>query len=179
MRSSSSAMSSSDLSSCPKIAGSRSVPARLSSAAVPEEETLDTEEAIERLNAALTLQFRSALQYSLTAASLTGIEAQAIAPQLIGYGDQELADARLLVEKVVSFGGEPTVDVAELRNAQDGREALDWLIETEHEAIEALQRAIEPTGREGRSEALEHMLEHLIMRKQRQLDLMARARRED
>jgi hypothetical protein len=43
--------------------------------------------------------------------------------------------------------------------------------------IEALQSAIEPTGREGRSEALEHMLEHMIMRKQRQVDRLARARR--
>lgn len=125
------------------------------------------------------LQFRSALQYSLTSASLTGIEAQGIAGELIAFGDQELADARLLVEKVVSFGGTPTVEVADLRNADNGREALDWLIETEHEAIEALQAAIAPTGREGRSEALEHMLEHMIMRKQRQLDLMARARQED
>ena len=141
-----------------------------------EEETLDADEAIKRLNKALSLQFRSALQYSLTSASLTGIEAQAIAGQLIGYGDQELADARILVEKIVSFDGTPTTDVAELRNATSGREALDWLIETEQEAIEALQQAIEPTGREGRSEALEHMLEHMIMRKQRQVDLMARAR---
>jgi bacterioferritin (cytochrome b1) len=146
---------------------------------VAEEEQLDTAAAVDRLNAALALQFRSALQYSLTSASLTGIEAQAIATQLIGFGDQELADARLLIEKVVSFDGTPTTEVAELRNAETGREALDWLIETEHEAIEALQQAIEPTGREGRSEALEHMLEHMIMRKQRQLDLMARARRED
>ena len=144
-----------------------------------EEETLDVDGAIEALNEALRLQFRSALQYSLTSASLTGIEAQAVAGQLISYGDQELADARLLVEKIVSFDGTPTTDVAELRNADDGRGALDWLIETEEENIEALQQAIAPTGREGRSEALEHMLEHMIMRKQRQVDLMARARRED
>ena len=52
------------------------------------------------------------------------------------------------------------------------------LIETETDVIDALQKAIEPTGREGRSEALEHMLEHMIMRKQRQLDLLVRARRE-
>ena len=43
--------------------------------------------------------------------------------------------------------------------------------------IEALQQAIAPTGRDGRSEALEHMLEHMIMRKQRQVDLLMRARR--
>ena len=43
--------------------------------------------------------------------------------------------------------------------------------------IEALQESIEPTGREGRSEALEHMLEHIIMRKQNQVDFLLRARR--
>ena len=43
--------------------------------------------------------------------------------------------------------------------------------------MEALQAAIEPTGREGRSEALEHMLEHLIIRKQDQIDFLVRARR--
>jgi bacterioferritin len=145
---------------------------------VSEEEKLDEGEAIKCLNQALRLQFRSALQYSLTSASLTGIEAQSIAGQLIDYGDQELADARLLVEKIVSLDGTPTTDVAELRNPESGRDALDWLIETEEEAIEALQQAIAPTGREGRSEALEHMLEHMIMRKQRQVDLMSRARRE-
>jgi bacterioferritin (cytochrome b1) len=144
-----------------------------------ETETLDVDEAIKCLNEALRLQFRSALQYSLTSASLTGIEAQSIAGQLIDYGDQELADARLLVEKITSFDGTPTTEVAELRNPKSGRDALDWLIETEEEAIEALQQAIAPTGRVGRSEALEHMLEHMIMRKQRQVDLMARARRED
>jgi bacterioferritin (cytochrome b1) len=144
-----------------------------------EEETLDEAEAIKCLNEALRLQFRSALQYSLTPASLTGIEAQSIAGQLISYGDRELSDARLLIEKIVSFDGTPTTDVAELRNAKSGRDALDWLIETEEQAIEALQQAISPTGREGRSEALEHMLEHMIMRKQRQVDLLARARRDD
>ena len=45
------------------------------------------------------------------------------------------------------------------------------------ETIEALQAAIEPTGREGVSEALEHLLEHLILRKQNQVDFLIRARR--
>ena len=144
-----------------------------------EEEKLDVEEAIRCLNAALVLQYRSALQYSLTSASLTGIEAQAVATQLIAFGDEELADARRLIEKVVSLGGTPSTDVAELRHPDSGRDALDWLIESEQEAIEALQQAISPTGREGRSEALEHMLEPMIMRKQEQVDLISRARAED
>jgi hypothetical protein len=54
---------------------------------------------------------------------------------------------------------------------------VDWLIEAETEAIDKLQETIEPTGREARSEALEHTLEHLIMRKQAQIDFLLRARR--
>jgi bacterioferritin (cytochrome b1) len=148
---------------------------RVGATAMPEER-LDERSAIERLNAALSLQMRSALQYSLVAASVTGVDGMAVAQLLTEYGDNELADARLLVEKIVSFGGRPTTEVAELRETDDLREAIDWLIECETAAVEALQRSIEPTGREGRSEALEHMLEHVIMRKQRQIDFLERAR---
>jgi len=140
------------------------------------EELLDERQAIERLNTALSLQMRSALQYSLVAASVTGFQGTAIADLLTEYGDRELADARLVVEKIVSFGGTPTTDVAELRALGSLDDAADWLIECETAAVEALQEAIEPTGREGRSEALEHLLEHMIMRKQRQIDFLERAR---
>jgi len=142
------------------------------------EETLDTELGVERLNAALSLQLRSALQYSLTASSLLGFPAQSIGGQLTEYGDQELADARRLIEKIVSFGGMPTTDVAGLRADRDPAAAIDFLIACEEDAVDALQAAIEPTGRDGRSEALEHLLEHLIMRKQAQIDFLTRARTE-
>lgn len=130
---------------------------------------------MERLNAALELQMRSALQYSLTAASLVGFEAQAVAGSLTDYGDRELGDARRLIQKIVALEGTPTTTVAELRVISDPVAAIDWLIDCEVEAVEALQAAIEPTGREGRSEALEHLLEHLIMRKQSQIDFLKRA----
>ena len=139
------------------------------------EEKLDEREAVERLNTALTLQYRSALQYSLTAASLVGIEAQALGAQLTGFGDKELSDARRLIEKIISFGGEPTTEVAELRFDAAAQGAVRWLAECEEAAVEALQEAIEPTGRDGRSEALEHLMEHLILRKQHQVDFLNRA----
>jgi bacterioferritin (cytochrome b1) len=143
-----------------------------------EEEKLDEEGAVERLNKALALQYRSALQYSIVASSLTGIEAQALGPKLTGFGDAELADVRLLIEKIVSFKGEPTTEVAGLSFDPGARDALLRLAEFEEETVEALQEAIEPTGREGRSEALEHLMEHVIMRKQNQVDWLRRARRE-
>ncbi|HET8956531.1 MAG TPA: ferritin-like domain-containing protein [Solirubrobacterales bacterium] len=142
---------------------------------MPEEEKLDQKEAVKRLNAALELQYRSALQYSVVSSSLTGIEAQALGPKLTEFGDSELADVRRLIEKIVSFGGEPTTSVAELRLESDVEGALGSLADNEEDVVEALQQAIEPTGREGRSEALEHLLEHLILRKQTQVDFLRRA----
>jgi bacterioferritin (cytochrome b1) len=140
-----------------------------------EEEKLDEQEAVNRLNAALSLQYRSALQYSIVASSLTGIEAQALGSKLTTFGDAELADVRRLIEKIVSFKGEPTTEVAALSFDPGTHDALLRLAEYEEETVEALQQAIEPTGREGRSEALEHLMEHLILRKQHQVDFLNRA----
>ncbi len=142
-----------------------------------DDEKLDVDAAVRLLNEALTLQYRSVLQYTINSASLFGFEFQALGDKLGEFGRAEQEDARLLVEKIVALGGEPTTDVADLRWTGDPADAVEWLIETEGEVVEALQASIEPTGREGRSEALEHMLEHLIMRKQNQVDFLLRARR--
>ena len=142
-----------------------------------EEELLDEGEAIRLLNEALCLQYRSALGYMRASGSLFGFEFQSLGDRFWEYAQEELGDARILVEKIVALGGTPTDEVAELRWSGKPDEAVEWLIETEEKAVDALQAAIEPTGREGRSEALEHTLEHLIMRKQNQVDFLLRARR--
>jgi len=142
-----------------------------------QDEKLDVEGAVDRLNEALRLQHRSVLQYSINSGSLFGFEFQALGDRLWEFAQSELGDQRLLVEKIVALGGDPVTEVAELRWTGDAGDAVDWLIETEEEAVETLQAAIEPTGREGRSEALEHLLEHMIMRKQNQVDFLVRARR--
>jgi bacterioferritin (cytochrome b1) len=141
------------------------------------EEKLDTDAAIAALNKALELQYRSVVQYTLTSGSLFGFEFQSLGDRFWQFAQAELEDARKLVEKVTSFGGEPAVAVADARWSGDASEAVDWIIESETEAIEALREAIEPTGREGRSEALEHLMEHMILRKQDQVDFLMRAQR--
>lgn len=142
-----------------------------------EEETLDVDEAIRCLNAALTNQYRSALGYTLAAGGMFGFEYQGFSSQLADFGRTEIDDTRRLVEKITTFGGEPTTDVAPLEWSDQPEKVVDWLIGAEEETIELLQAAIEPTGREGVSEALEHLLEHLILRKQNQVDYLIRARR--
>ena len=121
-----------------------------------EEERMDVETLVKELNEALRCQYRSALQYTLVA---------------------DLEDARHLIEKIVAIGGEPTTEIAELRFVKDPKEAFEWLIESETEVLEELQDSIAPTGQEAASEAMEHRLEHTIMRKQEQVDLLLRATR--
>ncbi len=141
------------------------------------DEKMDVEEQIECLNAALRLQHRSVLHYSLVAGSVIGLEFQAHASKMREHALSELEDATRIVEKVTALGGEPTTEVAPISFVADPAEALDRLIECEGETLEALQAAIEPTGREAASEAVEHRLEHIIMRKQEQVDYLLRARR--
>ena len=138
---------------------------------------MNVEDMIGALNGALALQQRSVLQYSLTAGSIVGLEFQAHADKLRGFAMAEVEDAIRLVEKVTALGGEPTTEVAPMSFTADPGKALDKLIECEAETLEALQAAIEPTGREAAAEAVEHRLEHMIMRKQEQVDYLLRAAR--
>src|SRR3712207_8703430 len=108
------------------------------------------------MNAALTLQYRSALSYTLLAGALTGFSFQPLALELGRFAREEIDDARHLIEKIATLGREPTTDVAPLTFDKDAEKAIGRLIEGETEAIEALQAVIPTTGQEGRSEALEH-----------------------
>ena len=144
---------------------------------MPPQERMDVEEQVECLNRALRLQHRSVLHYSLVSGSVIGLEYQAHADKMKEHALAELEDATRLVEKITALGGEPTTDIAPVSFTTDAAEAIDQLIEAEGEVLEALQAAIEPTGREAASEAVEHRLEHMIMRKQEQVDYLLRARR--
>jgi bacterioferritin (cytochrome b1) len=141
-----------------------------------DKDPLDREGAIEQLNRALTTQYRSVLQYTVAAASATGFAHQGLSDHLWSFAQAELTDLRRLIEKIVALGGEPATDVEPPRFHADPAEAVGWLLESEPATIEALQDTIPHTGHTGDSEALEHRLEHIIMRKQEQLDTLVRAR---
>ena len=136
---------------------------------------LEEGEVLDLLDTALSLQYRSALQYTQVAGSMTGLEWTVLGVQLWAFAEAELDDARRLVEKVVALGGTPPSEPAPLGYEAEPRKAIDTLIENECEAVAALHAVIPHTGQEPRSEALEHRLEHLIMRKQEQVDTLRRA----
>ena len=144
---------------------------------MPDRDPMDEQAVISALNEALVLQYRSAIAYSVAAGSFTGFGFQALSLELGRFAAAEIDDARRLVEKIVTLGGEPGTEVAPLSFHADPTDAVEALIEHETRTIEALQGVIPPSGQEGRSEALEHRMEHMIMRKQEQVDALIRAAR--
>jgi bacterioferritin (cytochrome b1) len=138
---------------------------------------MDLERVLEGLNRALVLQQRSVLQFTLGAGGMFGLEYQAVGGQLWLFARAELEDTKLLVEKITALGGDPTIEAGALRWDSDPGRAVDALIDAEDESIAALHAVIPHSGQEPRSEALEHLLEHVIMRKQNQVDWLRRARR--
>ena len=142
-----------------------------------DKDPLDVDLALERLSKALPLQLRSAAAYTMASGSVTGFEYLGLAELLWRFAEADLADSRRLVEKIVTLGGTPVDKVTGFDLPDDGDGIVGRLIELETEAIESLQDVIPSTGHTGDSEALEHRLEHMIMRKQEQVDTLRRARR--
>jgi bacterioferritin (cytochrome b1) len=144
---------------------------------VSDPEPMDTDKVLGQLNVGLELQLRSLLQFTQASGSMFGIEVQGVAEKLWTFAEHELEDTRLIVEKITALGGDPTTNVGKLAWDPDPAKTLDHLIETEDEVTEALHAVIPHSGQEAASEALEHLMEHIIMRKQNQIDWLRRARR--
>ena len=70
----------------------------------------------------------------------------------------------------MALGGQPPTDVAPIHWSDDAAETGRILVDCEDEALEALHSVIPATGQEARSEALAHLMEHVILRKQQQVD---------
>jgi bacterioferritin (cytochrome b1) len=146
-----------------------------------DKDPLDVDLALERLGKALPLQLRSAAAYTMAAGAITGFpitgfQYTGLAEMLWRFAEADLGDARRLTEKIVTLGGTPIDHVEGFGLPDDGEAIVERLIELETEAIEALQDTIPATGHTGDSEALEHRLEHMIMRKQEAVDALRRAR---
>lgn len=141
-------------------------------------EQMDTDEVLRTMNEALTHQGRSLMTLTLLAGSMRGVLGTALKPRLREFVAAELHDTYLLVEKFSSLGGTPSFDVEKVEVSRLATEALEQLITREQAGVAALHAIIPHTGQQPHSEALEHLLEHMIMRKQQQVDFLVHAAHE-
>src|SRR5581483_2052184 len=140
-----------------------------------DEEPMDVPAVLAALDKALSMLYRSALQYTVVSGSLFGLQYLALGTELRAYGEAELADTRFVVEKIAALGGSPTTAVTPFDWSGDPEEAVGLILASEKEAIDALRAVIPHTGTEGRSEALERR--HPLGRRTRRPVRRHRARR--
>jgi len=133
---------------------------------------MDVDKVLETLEAALQSQARSILAMTLLAGGLRGAASVGVKSQLRTFVLAELEDTYLLVEKMSAIGGSPRIEAEDITMLPDPEEALDGLLQHEAKAVAGLHAVIPHSGQEPRSEALEHLLEHIIMRKQQQVDFL-------
>ena len=141
---------------------------------MPDDDKMQVGKVKDLLNAAIPLQLRSAALFTWAAGAATGIEFQTLGIKLEEFGHLELDDARRLIEKLVALGGDPVTEVASFEKIGANKTGIKKLIRYEEEALEALHAVIPASGQEARSEALEHLMEHMLMRKQEQVDFLER-----
>ena len=140
-----------------------------------DDDPMNVPAVIDLLHEALRLQYRSVLEHAVIAGTMSGVQWQALEPLLSSFATDELEDTRRMVQKLVAVGGSPTTAPAPFELPESPEEALRQLVDHECETLAAFHAVIAETGQEPRSEALEHRLEHLIMRKQEQVDTLRRA----
>lgn len=141
-----------------------------------KDDLMDEAEVRRLLARALQLQCRSALLHAIAAGSVRGAAGLMATDLLADYAALEIADVQRLADKLVALGGRVLTEPLELPRLDSGLdEALAVLVAAEDETIAALHQVIEPSGQEPRSEALEHLMEHVIARKQAQVDRLRRA----
>ncbi len=127
----------------------------------------------EQLGKAIGLQVGSLLTLTMLAGALRGAGAVGLKDRLEeAFAVAEVADSRRLVEKLVALGGQlPTYEVPPPPGADLGP-ALEDFLRREEQVLAELHAVIGPSGQEPPSEALEHLIEQVLLRKQQQVDAL-------
>lgn len=139
-----------------------------------EREPMDVPAVLKKLDEVLRMQYRSVLAYTLASGTVKGVDGVAFADICGRYAAHELEDLARVAEKIVVLGGEPPTEVAPLSWAADTTEMTRLIVECEQDVLAKLHAVIADSGQEPRSEALEHLVEHIILRKQEQVDRFLR-----
>ena len=140
-------------------------------------EKTDPQKLITDLNAALSLQYRSALALAVAAGTVTGPAGIALSADLRRFAEHNLGDVERLAARITSLGGVPSAEVATLTTGRDTEESLRCLVAFEHDALDALVEAIPAKADDVEGEATEHLLEHMVTHKRDAVEILERALR--
>lgn len=103
----------------------------------------NSNELIDRLNRALSLEYAATIQYLQQQCLVTGQERQQFAPFFAASSSESHMHAQNLGNKIVALGGSPTIDPAEVHEGKNLAEMLRYDLDMEREALDAYVKAWE------------------------------------
>jgi bacterioferritin len=93
-------------------------------------------EFVTELNADLSTEFQSIVQYVQHAATIKGAEYRSIVEELGSHVAQELEHAKILATQIDFLGGTPTVEVPPVPDCPDGASALQADLDLEERQLQ-------------------------------------------
>ena len=96
---------------------------------------MDKADFVAELNADLSTEFQSIVQYVQHAATIKGPEYGSIVSEMAGHLGQELEHAKTLAHQIDFLGGTPTVRVPDIPDSPDGAAALKADLELEERQL--------------------------------------------
>jgi len=99
-------------------------------------------ELIDGLNEDLAHEYGAVVQYTYSAAVVSGLERASLKPFFESEMNDELGHALYLSEKIKSLGGTPTVKVAENPQPTKVKDLLEAALKAEKDTIERYQTRI-------------------------------------
>jgi hypothetical protein len=139
---------------------------------VADDDVMDVEAVREQLARAIAQQAGSLVTLALMAGALRGTAAAGLKDRLQTFAEAEVADTQRLVEKLTALSGRLQPCEVPAPPGPDLVPALQAFLEREEQVLTTLHAVIGPSGQEPPSEALEHLIEHVLLRKQQQIDFL-------
>ena len=104
---------------------------------------VNIEKIVELLNMDLELEYSAAIQYINHAAVMTGAAYGDIIKELRIHANEEVQHAMILADQINYLGGDPSVNVGQIRTSADNDEMLQEDLEGEEDAIRRYKARIE------------------------------------
>lgn len=135
---------------------------------------MDVEKVIPLLQRALGQTWARVAACSAAAGALPGSDGLSFGDLCRSWAVAGLEDAELLAVKLWALDGDLPSEVAKVPVGKDVESLADALLAADREAMSTLHEIIPLTGEEDRSEALEHLTEHLMKSTQERVDRLLR-----
>jgi hypothetical protein len=142
---------------------------------MPSDDAMDVEAVRKALSEAVRLQMASLLEMRVLGGSLPGVLGAVVKAELRRDLVEEVQDTVFLTEKLTALGGSCPTDVPELVLEPKAEASLRGFLDRQGWLLASVHAVIPHSGQEPHSEELDHRLEHVIMRKQQQVEFFTHA----